>query len=139
MSTAKTRPQRKDIFDDPFVPTHFTKTPSKAKNVQTPTPQRDPGEEITVECRMPVELWYLGVERKVPEHGVEGTQATLHWEATGKTGELIVTTVTEKGSETVQIDINDLELWAVSPEPALIYRFKALYSPSKKDAAPCSC
>ena len=85
-------------------------------------PQRDPGEEITVECRMPIELWYLGEQRKVPEIEVEDTKASLKWEATGEIGELIVTTETEKGSETTHIGIDDLDFWAVSPETALICR-----------------
>lgn len=85
-------------------------------------PQRDPEEEITVECRMPVELWYLGEQRKVPEIEVEDTKASLQWEATGEIGKLIVTIETEKGSETIQIDIDDLDFWAVSPETALICR-----------------
>jgi hypothetical protein len=123
MLTAKTQPQRKDFFGELCIPAHFTKSSSKANNVQKSTPQRDPGEEITVECRMPVELWYLGVQRKVPEVGVEDTKASLQWEATGMGGRLIVTTETKKGSEAFQIDINDLDLWAVSPEMALICRF----------------
>lgn len=72
---------------------------------------------------MPVELWYLGVERKVPEFAEEDTGASLHWEATGETRELIVTTKTKKGPETFHIDISELELWAVSPKMALIYGF----------------
>ena len=71
---------------------------------------------------MPVELWYLGQQRKVPEVGVEGTKASLQWEATGKIEKLVVTTEAEMGSETFQIYIDDLEWWAVSPEAALICR-----------------
>lgn len=122
MSTTKTRSQRKDLSDDPCISAHFTKIPSKANNLQKPTPQRDLGEEITVECRMPVELWYLGQQRKMPEIEVEDTKASLQWEATGKIDRLIVTTESGKGSETFRIDIGDLELWAVSPETALSYR-----------------
>lgn len=73
---------------------------------------------------MPVELWYLGVERKIPEFGVEGTKASLQWEVTGKLDKLVVTTGTEKKSKTFDIDINDLEFWAVSPDMALICDFK---------------
>ncbi len=123
MSTTKTRPQRKDLFGDPCISAHFTKIPSKANNLQKPTPQRDPGEEITVECRIPVELWYLGQQRKVPEIEVEDTKASLQWEATGKLDRLIVTTESgKKGSETFRIEIDDLELWAVSTETVFSYR-----------------
>lgn len=122
MSTTKTRLQRKDLFGDQYISAHFTKIPSKANNLQKPTPQRDPGEEITVECRMPVELWYLGQQRKMPEIEVEDTKASLQWEATGRIDRLIVTTESGKRSETFQVDIGDLELWAVSPETALSYR-----------------
>lgn len=85
--------------------------------------RRDSGEEIIIKSRMPIELWYLGVERKVPEFAEEDAEAFLQWEATGQTSRLIVTTKTRKGSETFQIDTSDLELWAVSPETALIYCF----------------
>lgn len=122
MSTTKTQPQRKDSFNDPYISAHFTKISSKANNLQRPMPQRSPGEEITIECRMPVELWYLGQQRKVPEIEVEDSKASLQWEATGKIDRLIVTTESGKGSETFQVDIGDLELWAVSPETALSYR-----------------
>jgi len=53
---------------------------------------------------------------------VEGTKASLQWEATGKIEKLVVTTEAEMGSETFQIYIDDLEWWAVSPEAALICR-----------------
>lgn len=123
MSTTKIRPKRKDSFDDPCISTHFTKIPPKANNGQKSTPQRDPGEEITVECRIPVELWYLGQQRKMPEMEVEDTKASLQWEATGKLNRLIVITESwKKGSETFRIDIDDLEQWAVSPETALSHR-----------------
>ena len=119
MTAAMTQSQCKNLFDDPYVPAHFTRTPaSKSSGVQKPAPQRDPGEEMIVDRRVAIELWYLGVERKIPEFEVEDTKASLRWETFGKTDKLIVTTETEKGSETFKIDINDLELWAVSPNSA---------------------
>lgn len=127
------RPQRKDIFGDPCISAHFTEISSKANNGLKPTPQRDPGEEITVECRIPVELWYLGQQRKVPEIEVEGTKASLQWESTGKLDRLIVTTESwKRESETFRIDIDDLELWAVSPETALSYRLLSIVQPIKE-------
>jgi hypothetical protein len=72
---------------------------------------------------MPVELWYLGVERKMPEFEVEDTKASLRWDTIEKIDKLIVATETKKRTETFQIDINDLELWAVSPETPFIYSF----------------
>jgi len=87
---------------------------------------------------MPVELWYLGVERKMPGFEVEDTRTSLQWEAIGEARKLIVTIETNKRSETFQIDIDDLELWAVSPETVLIHGSYALRRTSKKDAAPCS-
>lgn len=115
------------MFDDPYVRPHFTSVPaSKAGSSQNPRHRRDPGEEIIIKSRIPIELWYLGVERKVPVFAEEDANASLQWEATGQTSRLIVTTKTRKGSETFQIDINDLELWAVSAETALILWFLSI-------------